>query len=345
MNWAPARNFCGLLALAGLGSAEALACGEEGYVRPRGSDHLLYTVERGAEDIDSLNGRKFRLIVSEPGVEQLRISPEGAFRVTEVARFNGNTTYNAEIVDATALYTRESWGDFPRHLTFEVDCDPAAATRSAQAAPPPGDAEPKRTNPYALTAQADIDPIPDTVLPPVVESDTSPAINSYKVKSIEAASLPPLPRPEPEPEPVAEAEPSAEPVEVASLGTPDSGLAPSDLQRIIIDFVPGRSEPASGGKARLGYQLVVRNALSQNVQCDIQVESSYLRSFGSGDLTAVDTRVHEDVQLRARSFRKDLKGEIEYFPNVLGGNRWMTQNHYAPEKGGLRVSNCVALKG
>ncbi len=345
MNWASARNFCGLLALAGLGSTEAFACGEDGFVRPRGSDHLLYTVERGAEDITSLNGRKFRLIVSEPGVERLTISPEGAFRVTEVARFNGNTTYNAEIVDANALYTRESWGDFPRHLTFAVECDPAAAMRTADASANAQVAE--RTNPYALTAQADVDLIPDTVLPPVVESDTSPAISSYKVKSIESASLPPLPKAEPvvEPEPEeAEVETPA-PVEVASLGTPGTGLAPADLQRIIIDFIPGRKEPSAGGKTRLDYQLVVRNALSRNVQCDIHVESSYLRSFGSGELAPVDSHVHEGVQIRARSFRKDLKGEIEYFPNVLGGDRWMSQNHWAPEKGGLRAVNCVALQG
>lgn len=354
-----ARHLALIAAINVFGGEIALAaCDESKLVRPNGGDHLLYTIERSSQNIGNLQGRKFRLVVNESTVKSLSIRPIDAFRVTEVARFNGSVAFSAEVMNAVALYTQESWGNLPKVLTFHVECDGSVAgqTKTDRRMETVPEIVP-------VSRPVTVPSIPDSVLPPVSESASSPEIASYEVSSIATASLPPLPEPEPAPEPVAEpvsvqAEQVAEQTAVtevaradssqaanASLGEPVSGsqISNYELRRIFVDLIPGEEKPVSGGKALMSYALTVRNPLTQNIQCDISVESSYLGSYGSDERTTVDQKVHTAIKLPARGYRSDLNGEITYFPRVLGGDKWMTQDHGNPERSGLQVKNCVPL--
>lgn len=344
------------------------ACDESSLVRPNGGDHLLYTIERSSQDIGNLKGRKFRLVVNERAAKGLNIRPSGAFRVTQVARFNGSVAFSAEVIDPLALYTRESWGNLPKVVTFQVDCDRSATTRAA------GTQE-METVPeiVPVSRPVTVPSIPDSVLPPVSKSAHSPAVTQYEVSSIATATLPPLPEPEPEPEPAPEpsaamADTSSEPqptssveessqpegsraetrpVRQAALGEPVAGgrISRYETRRVMIDLLPGEEKPSSGGKTLMRYSLTVRNALTRSIQCDISVESSYLTSYASDERTPVDQQVHSAVKLPARGVRSDLNGEISYFAGVLGGSKWMTQDHANPDHSGLQVKNCVPLQG
>lgn len=353
--WHRALTAAMILLASGMAVA---ACDESRLVRPNGGDHLLYTIERSSQNIANLQGRKFRLVVNESAVKSLTIRPVDAFRVSEVARFNGSVAFSAEVINALALYTQESWGNLPKVLTFQVECDPSAATRTASR-------NQMETVPeiVPISKPVTVPSIPDSVLPPITESTTSPEIAAYEVSSIATASLPPLPEPEPEParEPVAapvvtetpkpetaatRAPVAAVPATTASLGAPVPGnrISPYQMRRVLVDLVPVEEKPVAGGKALMRYTLTVRNALTQSIQCDISVESSYLGSYGSDQRTMVDQQLHTAIQLPARGYRSDLGGEITYFPRVLGGDKWMTQDHGNPERSGLQVKNCVPLQ-
>lgn len=336
------------------------ACDESRLVRPNGGDHLLYTIERSSQNIANLKGRKFRLVVNESAARNLSIRPAQAFAVAEVARFNGSVAFSAEVIDPLALYTRESWGNLPKVLTFQIECDASGSAQTARK----GEME---TVPeiVPISRPVTVPSIPDSVLPPVSESSTSPEIAQYEVSSIATAALPPLPEPEPEPTP--EPEPAPEPVVMqapvqetpaadaapapsrtatATLGNPIPGnrISPYEMRRVLVDLLPGDEKPVAGGKSLMRYSLTVRNALTQSIQCDISVESSYLGSYGSDQRTTVDHKVHTAIKLPARGYRSDLSGEITYYPRVLGGDKWMAQDHANPERSGLQVKNCVPLQ-
>lgn len=341
------------------GSKPALAaCDESRLVRPNGGDHLLYTIERSSQNLGNLKGRKFRLVVNEHAAKNLNIRPANAFRVTEVARFNGSVAFSAEVMDPIALYTRESWGNLPKVVTFHLECDESASSQMATA-------QELETVPEIVPVSRPVivPSIPDSVLPPVSESDTSPEIAQYEVSSIATAALPPLPKPEPEPEPKPEPamEPAATEESVESstriqpepggsgntnLGEPVPGnrISQYEMRRVLVDLLPGEETPVAGGKALMRYSLTVRNALAQSIQCDISVESSYLGSYASDERTTVDQKVHTAIKLPARGYRSDLTGEITYFPRVLGGDKWMTQDHGNPARSGLQVKNCIPLQ-
>lgn len=324
--------------------ALSAAC-EEGAVRPMGSDHLLYTIERAAtEDAPSLKGRKFRLIVKEPGATALDIHPSGAFRVTELSRFEGNVTFNAEVIDEAALYKSESWGRLPRPLTFDVSCKPGTggtpAVQQAAATPQPAPARPVNTAPSRML----------TLTPKEFRNELAAngtVVEAYPQATVESTPLPPVPGPKPEPG--ALAQPAVKRPVVAreprSIGQPGGALSEAETARLEIKIDALREEPAEEGKTRLSYELVLRNPLSRGIQCDVEVESFYPRSFMDSEHVTIDRKTHEGIQIRSRGFRTGVMGEILYLPNVLGGSRWMKQNPYAPEKGGLRLNNCVALQG
>lgn len=357
------RTSIGFLALAvatGIfGSGLALAaCDESRLVRPNGGDHLLYTIERSSQNIANLQGRKFRLVVNEHAAKNLNIRPANAFRVTEVARFNGSVAFSAEVMDPLALYTRESWGNLPKVVTFHLECDASASGQIATR-------QEMETVPeiVPVSRPVSVPSIPDSVLPPVAETDSSPAIAQYEVSSIATAALPPLPKPEPEPQPVPEpaapetgaqepdlppasSKPDPQQTDSTNPGDPIPGsrIGQYEMRRVLVDLLPGEETPVAGGKALMRYSLTVRNALAQSIQCDIWVESSYLGSYASDERTTVDQKVHAEIKLPARGYRSDLTGEITYFPRVLGGDKWMTQDHGNPERSGLQVKNCVPLQ-
>lgn len=331
-----------------LGSGFARAeCDASSPIRPGGGDHLLYTIERSSQNIGALQGRKFRLVVNEEGAQNLQIRPLNAFRISEVARFNGSVAFSAEVINAVALYTQESWGNLPKVLTFHVECadrpEMKSATRTRMETVP---------EIVPVAPQVTIPSIPDTVLPPISESSTSPEIGAYEVSSIASASLPPLPQPESSPEIQRSSRPERPPVSTVkssapgALGDPVAGgkISEFETRRVMVDLVPGEQQTAQGGKARLKYSLTVRNALNQSVQCDIRVESSYLGSYSSDERITVDQRVHTAIKLPARGYRSDVQGEITYYPRVLGGDRWMVQDHQNPALSGLKVTNCLPLK-
>ncbi len=328
-------------------------CGTDGQVRPLGSDHLLYTIERAAAaDAPSLKGRKFRLIVDEPEATGFTILPEGAFQVTELSRFEGNVTYTAEIVDVQALYKSESWGRLPRPLEFRVACAPGGGApaadlqQAARPAPRPAlPTPPSTTSPPAKMVTL----TPSALRTELAATSEGIQVEAYPQAQLQSEPLPPVPVPAPEPESSAAPQPARVETRVAAaqqrLGEPAGNLSPSELAQLEIKLDSRGEEAADAGKARLRYELVLRNPLARDIQCDIEVESYYPRSFGSSEFVRIDLQTHEGIQIRSRGFRTGVTGEIHYMPNVLGGTRWMQQNRYAPEKGGLRLRNCVALKG
>lgn len=347
MKWNPSTLTT--LTLLSTAATGALACGTdgEGTVRPLGSDHLLYTIERAAElDAPGLKGRKFRLIVDESRATGLGITPDDAFRIQEVSRYEGNVTYSAEIVNENALYKSESWGRLPRPLNFTVYCTPGGAP--VQPAAPVRTAVPEPATPPARM----ITLTPEDLRQELADASGSAVVEAYPQATVESAPLPPVPTPPPapaEPETVSAPPPPAptppSPRTPSNVGTPAGPLSPGEMASLEIQLNALREESAAEGRTRLSYELVLRNPLARGVQCDIEVESSYPRSFASTDVVSIDKQTHEGVQIRSRGFRTGVTGEIEYLPNVLGGTRWMKQNRYDPDKGGLRLRNCVALQG
>ncbi len=356
MNWNPPTVMT--LALFATTATGASACGSDGQgtVRPLGSDHLLYTIERAAEaDPPGLLGRKFRLIVDESKATGLGITPDEAFSVSEVSRYEGNVTYSAEIVDEEALYKSESWGRLPRPLQFQVYCTPGGApAKKAQdklqtAAVPQPKSPPARM--ITLTPDALRQELSETTIPAettvMADAGGAAVVEAYPQAIVESAPLPPVAPPPPQPDGQAgdRDRPRPAPRQVANIGAPAGALGSNETARLEVQLNALGEENASEGRTRLRYELVLRNPLSRGVQCDIEVESSYPRSFASDDTVRIDLKTHEAVQIRSQGFRTGVTGEIEYLPNVLGGTRWMKQNRYDPEKGGLRLRNCVALQG
>ncbi len=343
MKWNPPTPTTFLLCTAM--ASPVLACGTDGAgsTRPLGSDHLLYTIERAAElESPGLQGRKFRLIVDESKATGLGITPGGAFRVDEVSRYEGNVTYSAEIIDEGALYKSESWGRLPRPLAFQVYCTPGGAPSQPAAAVQTASV-PKPTAPPAKM----ITLTPDALRQELAESSGNAVVEAYPQTTVQSAPLPPVPTPSAQPESTGNARTAVDIArpKPAAIGAPAGALSESETARLEIQLNALREEDGSAGRTRLRYELVLRNPLYKGVQCDVEVESSYPRSFASSDQVRIDLQTHEAIQIRPNGFRTGVTGEIEYLPNVLGGTRWMKHNRYDPDRGGLRLRNCVALQG